>query len=164
MSELPQFLHDLPLIKAVFLASVPISPFSMTGLANQGGAIQYLDLNEFWPGLRHRSWTWFAPTKLVCSAAMTWAPSPSDQHPSPGSSRRRSVRGHNRCIHACRLAVSEVRLALPNLDNIAIRIANVAARLAILFLWLCDKLGSSAAPQFIARLNICNADIHEAAD
>jgi hypothetical protein len=45
-----------------------------------------------------------------------------------------------------RLTVSEVRLALPNFDNIAIRIANVAARLAVLVLWLCDKFGSSSSP------------------
>ena len=37
-------------------------------------------------------------------------------------------------------------LALPNFDNMTIRIANVAARLAVLVLWLCDKLGSSASP------------------
>ena len=47
---------------------------------------------------------------------------------------------------SCRLAVSDARLALPNFDNITIRIANVAARLAVLVLWLCDKLGSSASP------------------
>ena len=47
---------------------------------------------------------------------------------------------------SCRLAVSDARLALPNFYNITIRIANVAARLAVLVLWLCDKLGSSASP------------------
>jgi len=51
-----------------------------------------------------------------------------------------------------RLAVSEVRLALPNFYNIAIRIANVAARLAVFVLWLCDKLGSSASPIIYSRL------------
>jgi hypothetical protein len=57
------------------------------------------------------------------------------------------VRGHHRCFHVSgRLAVSEVRLALPNFYNITIRIANVAARLAVLLLWLCDKLGSSISP------------------
>src|SRR5271156_4579981 len=66
--------------------------------------------------------------------------------------------------HLVGLAVSEVRLALPNFYNIAIRIASVAARLAVLVLWLRDTLGPSASPQFIARLNICNADIHKAAD
>ena len=42
---------------------------------------------------------------------------------------------------SCRLAVSEARLALADFYNVTIRIANVAARLAVLFLWLCDKLG-----------------------
>jgi uncharacterized membrane protein len=45
-----------------------------------------------------------------------------------------------------RLAVSEARLALPNFYNITIRIANIAARLAVLVLWLCDKLGPSISP------------------
>ncbi len=45
-----------------------------------------------------------------------------------------------------RLPVSEVRLALPNFYNIPIRIANVAARLAVFVLWLRDKLGSPASP------------------
>ena len=51
------------------------------------------------------------------------------------------------CFHmSCRLAVSEIRLALPDFDNITIRIAHVAERLAVLVLWLCDKLGSSTSP------------------
>src|ERR1700760_190513 len=62
------------------------------------------------------------------------------------------------------LAVSNPRIALPNFYNIAIRITNVAARLAVLGLRLRDELGSSTSPKFIARLNICNADIHKAAD
>src|SRR5215469_7859562 len=76
-----------------------------------------------------------------------------------------SVRGHHRCFHAsCCLAVSNARVALPNFYNIAIRIANVAARLAVLGLRLRDELGSSTLPKFITLLNICNADIHKAAD
>jgi|SRR5580692_6747049 hypothetical protein len=71
--------------------------------------------------------------------------------------RRRSVGGH-------RLAVSDARVALPNFYDVAVRIANIAARLTVLGLGLRDELGSSTSPQFIARLNICNADIHEAAD
>ena len=91
--------------------------------------------------------------------------SEADEDPPSETSRRRSVRGHHRCFHvSCRLAVSDARVALPNFYDIAIRIANVAARLAVLGLWLRDELGSSTSPQFIARLNICNADIHEAAD
>src|SRR5580700_4555970 len=70
-----------------------------------------------------------------------------------------------RCFHAsCCLAVSNARVALPNFYNIAIRITNVAARLAVLGLRLRDELGSSTLPKFITRLNICNADIHKAAD
>ena len=61
-------------------------------------------------------------------------------------------------------AVSDARIALPDFDNIAIRIANVAAGLAVFGLWLRDKLRSPASPLFIAGLNICNADIHKAAD
>ena len=71
----------------------------------------------------------------------------------------------HRCFHAsCCLAVSNARVALPNFYNIAIRIANVAACLAVLGLRLSDELGSSTSPKFITRLNICNADIHEAVD
>jgi hypothetical protein len=65
---------------------------------------------------------------------------------------------------SCRLAVSEARVALPDFYNITIRIAHVAEHLAVVILCLCDKLGSSTSPQFIARLNICNADIHKAAN
>ena len=51
------------------------------------------------------------------------------------------------CSHvSCRLAVSDARLALSNFYNITIRIAYIAARLAVLVLWLCDKLGSSTSP------------------
>ena len=62
------------------------------------------------------------------------------------------------------LAVSEGRLALPDFYDVAVRVANVAARFAVLVLWLSEKRGSSASPEFIARMNIRNADIHEAAD
>src|ERR1700683_1837662 len=44
--------------------------------------------------------------------------------------------------------------ALSDLDNITVRIADVAARLAVLGDRLCDELGSSTFPQFVARLNI----------
>ena len=63
-----------------------------------------------------------------------------------------------------RLAVCEARLALPNFDDITVRIADVAADLAVLGYWLRDELGSSTFPQFIARLNIRNAEIHKAID
>src|ERR1700678_2498308 len=61
------------------------------------------------------------------------------------------------------LTVGE-RSALPDLDDVAVGIANVAANLAVLGYWLCDELGSSTFPQFIARLNIRNAEIHKAVD
>ena len=54
--------------------------------------------------------------------------------------------------------------ALSDLDNVTVRIADVAANLAVLGYWLRDELGSSAFPQFIARFNIRNADIHKAVD
>src|ERR1700683_259961 len=69
------------------------------------------------------------------------------------------------CFHVWgRLAVSDARIALPNFYNVTIRIANVAARLAVLGFWLRDKLGSSASPQFIAGLDVGDAGIHEAVD
>src|SRR5271168_5468362 len=54
--------------------------------------------------------------------------------------------------------------ALSDLDNITVRIADVAANLAVLGYWLGDELGSSTFPQFIARLDIRNAEIHKAVD
>ena len=54
--------------------------------------------------------------------------------------------------------------ALPDLDNVTVRIADIAANLAVLGYWLRDELSSSTFPQFIARLDIRNAEIHKAAD
>ncbi len=42
--------------------------------------------------------------------------------------------------------------ALPNLDDVTVRIAHVAANLAVLGDWFGDELRSPAFPQFIARL------------
>jgi hypothetical protein len=50
------------------------------------------------------------------------------------------------CCNNLRSAVSDARVALPNLYYVAIRIAYVAARLAVFGLWLGDELGSSAFP------------------
>jgi hypothetical protein len=67
--------------------------------------------------------------------------------PARGTLRRGSVLGHHRCYHVSRrLAISEARLALSNFYNITIRIANVAERLDVIVLWLCDKDGSSISP------------------
>src|ERR1700733_2691878 len=78
----------------------------------------------------------------------------STEHPQPLKSE--SHRGRA-------LTVREVG-ALPDLDNVTVRIADVAANLAVLGYGLCDELGSSTFPQFIARLNIRNAEIHKTVD
>src|ERR1700720_5037946 len=54
--------------------------------------------------------------------------------------------------------------ALSDFDDITVRIADVAAYLAVLGDRLRDELGSSTFPQFIAGLNIRNAEIHKAVD
>ena len=54
--------------------------------------------------------------------------------------------------------------ALSDLDNITVRIADVAANLAVLGYWLRDELSSSTFPQFIARMDMRDADIHKAVD
>src|ERR1700723_2144204 len=54
--------------------------------------------------------------------------------------------------------------ALSDLDNVAVRIADVAANLAVLGNRRREELGSPAFPQFVARLNIGNAEIHKAVD
>src|SRR5580698_1603154 len=67
-------------------------------------------------------------------------------------------------VHRPLLAVREVRLALSDLYNISVRVANVAASLAVLVLWFCNELGSPTSPKLVAGLNVCDADVHEAAD
>jgi hypothetical protein len=132
---------------------------------DQAAIFDSLNPNRFGPDCRTGSGLDLSRAKQVCSDATTWAPSPTDDDPAPGVSRRRNVCGHHRGFHpCCRLAVSYARVALPNFYNIAIRISNVAARLAVLRLRLRDELGSSTSPKFITRLNIGNADIHKAAD
>src|ERR1700722_17548687 len=54
--------------------------------------------------------------------------------------------------------------ALPNLDDVAVGIANVAARLTVLRYRLRDELCTSTLPQVVASSNVRNADVHEAAD
>src|SRR5580692_2779445 len=54
--------------------------------------------------------------------------------------------------------------ALSDLDNVTVRIPDVAACLAVLRDRLGDELRSSAFPECIARLNIRNAEIHKAVD
>src|SRR4029077_13753655 len=54
--------------------------------------------------------------------------------------------------------------ALSDLDNVTVRIADVAANLAVLRDRRREELGSPAFPQFVARLNIRNAEIHKTVD
>ena len=61
------------------------------------------------------------------------------------------------------LTVSKVG-ALSDLDNITVRVADVAADLAILGDRLRNELGASTFPQPIAGLNIRNTNIHKAVD
>jgi len=87
---------------------------------------------------------------LLRLAPCAWALSPTavaNDDPSSATSRHRSVHGHQGCFYvSSRLTVSDARVALPDFYDVTIRIAHVAARLAVLFLWLCDKLGSSTSP------------------
>jgi hypothetical protein len=70
------------------------------------------------------------------------------------------------------LPLSEARQAqrmlagapMPELDDVTIRIADIAAYLAVLGDRRRDELGSPTFPQFIARLNIRDAEIHKAVD
>src|ERR1700735_2166282 len=67
-------------------------------------------------------------------------------------------------ISTCAVLTVRDGSALSDLDNIAVRIADVAADLAVLGDRLRDELRSATFPQFIARLNIRNAEIHKAVD
>src|SRR3954452_2971282 len=60
--------------------------------------------------------------------------------------------------------VREFRLTLSDLDHVTVRVADVAARLAVFVLRLRDELGPSAFPQVVAGMNIRDADVHKAAD
>src|ERR1043166_5833771 len=54
--------------------------------------------------------------------------------------------------------------ALSDLDDVTVWVADVAADLAVLGNRFREKLGSPTFPQFVARLNIGNAEIHKAVD
>src|ERR1700722_20199962 len=56
------------------------------------------------------------------------------------------------------------RGALSDFDNVTVRIAYVAANLAVLWYRRRQEFGSSTFPQFVARLNIRDAEIHKAVD
>ena len=54
--------------------------------------------------------------------------------------------------------------ALSDLDNVTVRIADVAAYLAVLGDRLGDEFGPSTLPRFVARLNIRDPNIHKTVD
>src|SRR5271154_903428 len=56
------------------------------------------------------------------------------------------------------------RSALSDLDDVTVRVTDVAANLAVLGNRRSEELGSPAFPQFVARLDIRNAEIHKAVD
>src|SRR5215831_15973507 len=62
------------------------------------------------------------------------------------------------------LAVGELRLALSDLDNVAVRIADVAAPLTVLVERLRDELGAPTLPLLVARLNVRHPEVHEAVE
>src|SRR5580698_569848 len=61
-------------------------------------------------------------------------------------------------------AVLDAVLTLPHLNNVAVRIADIAARLAILHDRLRDELRASALPFLVASLDVRHAEIHETID
>src|SRR5271167_4226027 len=67
-------------------------------------------------------------------------------------------------LSSCRALTVFEGGALSDLDNIPVRIADVAASLAVLGDRRREELRSPAFPQFIARLNIGDAEIHKAVD
>jgi hypothetical protein len=66
-------------------------------------------------------------------------------------------------MHAYRfhLNLVKARLALPDFDGIAVRVADVAACLAVFVETFGEKFRSAAFPKFVAPLNICDANIHK---
>src|ERR1700761_9031551 len=79
------------------------------------------------------------------------------------SARQALPRTRKHSYRKVRSTVLEVG-ALSNLDEISVRVADIAARLAVLGDRLRDELRTATFPQFIARLNISNAEVHEAVD
>src|SRR5580658_10045780 len=77
--------------------------------------------------------------------------------------RVRAERFNSTCHRAATSTVRKIG-ALSDLDNISVRISDVAANLAVLGNRLGDELGPSTLPQFIARLNVRNADVQKAVD
>src|ERR1700677_1072995 len=66
--------------------------------------------------------------------------------------------------HPGRASTVDLIGALPDLDDITVRIADVAAYLAVFRNRRRDELAPPTLPQFIAGLNIRNAEIHKAVE
>jgi hypothetical protein len=87
------------------------------------------------------------PNGAIPVATTLFVRPPADEDSFPGTSRRRSVRGHRKCFYpSCSSAVSDAWVALPDFDDVAVRIADVAARFAVLGLWLRDEFRAPASP------------------
>ena len=98
--------------------------------ADQKGArCDSLHRTAFRPDCRARCRSGLSRAKQVCGAATIRPPPPTAA-----------------ADVSCRLAVSDARIALPNFDNIAIGVANVAACLAVFGLRLGQEFGSSLSP------------------
>src|SRR5436305_9834282 len=73
------------------------------------------------------------------------------------------TRANTRTVRSAFLTVREIG-ALPDLDDVTVGIADVAAYLAVVGYGLRDEFRSPTFPQLVARLNIRNAVIHAAVD
>src|SRR5580658_2111271 len=71
------------------------------------------------------------------------------------TARRRRLRPASTIFDVC---------ALSDLDEITVRIADVTANLAVFGNRLRDELGPPTLPEFIARLNVRNAEIQKTVD
>ena len=70
----------------------------------------------------------------------------------------------NMSSHPCGALTVFERGALSDLDNITVRVADVASDLAVLGDRFSEKFGSPAFPQLVTRVNIRNSEIHKAVD
>src|SRR5580692_2442966 len=53
---------------------------------------------------------------------------------------------------------------LADLDQVAVRVADIAADLVLMLLWFRQKVSTPGAPLGIYRVNVRNPDVEEAAD
>src|SRR5882762_3271140 len=55
-------------------------------------------------------------------------------------------------------------IALPDFDEVAVRVAEVAAGFLPAVDWGCEEVGATLAPGLVGGLDVCDADVQEAAD